>query len=354
MNQDDSPKPIPDKLERYSRQIRFPSIGIEGQAKISQSAALVVGCGALGSVIAETLVRAGVGEVRIVDRDFVELHNLQRQVLFDEADVDLGLPKVVAAQKKLAAINSSVEIQAHLEDVNHRNIATLAKGVDVIVDGTDNFETRFLLNDFALERQIPWVYGGCVGCEGQMMAVIPGATPCLHCLMTEGPPPPGTTAGCDVAGVLGPVVNVVASLQAMEALKIVSGNLSDVRSGLTVIDLWSGRMTVMNLGNLPDRVDCPACRQGKRAWLDGQNASQTAVLCGRNAVQIRNTSVRDIDFGALAERLSGQTNVTQNEYLAKFDIEGVSFTVFRNGRAIISGTDEVNKARSLYARWVGS
>ena len=354
MNSSENSKPIPESLSRYSRQIRFPSIGIEGQEKIAAATALVVGCGALGSVIAETLVRAGVGTVRIVDRDFVELHNLQRQVLYNEQDVADGLPKVVAAERKLIAINSSIKIESFVEDLNHRNIDSLAKNATVIVDGTDNFETRFLLNDYALQNDVPWVYGGCIGCEGQSMTIVPGKSPCLHCLMVEGPPPPGTTPGCDVAGVLAPVVNVVASMEAMEALKIVSGNLDAVNQGLTVIDLWSGRITQMKLGDLPERINCPACRRGERNWLSGKQTSQTAVLCGRNAVQIRSGSGGAVDLPQLGKRLEGQAKVTLNEYLLKFAIDEYSFTVFQDGRAIIAGTGDVGKAKSLYSQWIGS
>lgn len=343
-----------DSLARYTRQMLFPPLGHEGQRRLRASTALVVGCGALGSVIAETLVRSGVGCVRIVDRDFLELHNLQRQVLFDESDVASGLPKAIAAQKKLQAINSEVRVEAFVEDLDFKNIERLARGVSVMVDGTDNFESRFLLNDYALESMTPWIYGGCIGSEGQSLTIVPGKSNCLNCLMTEGPPPPGSTAGCDLAGILAPVVNVIASIEATEALKILSGNLEAVSADLTVVDIWAGRFTKMRLGQLAEKVDCPACRQGKRNWLTGTQSTRVAVLCGQNSVQIRPNSEGQMDFEALAAQLATHGQVQHNEYLLKLQLPSYTLTLFPDGRAIISGTDDPAKARSLYAQWVGS
>src|SRR5687768_8602139 len=208
---------------RYARQMRFLPLGVEGQRRLLQSRALVVGCGALGSVIANTLARAGVGQLRIVDRDFLELNNLQRQVLYDEDDVAAGLPKAIAAKNRLERINSEIEIDAHVTDVDATNIERLLDGVSCLVDGTDNFETRFLLNDAAVKLGIPWVYGGCLGAEGQSLTIVPGKTPCLRCLIPE-PPPPGSTPTCDSAGILGTVIGVIASMEANEAIKILSGH----------------------------------------------------------------------------------------------------------------------------------
>ena len=357
MNSDrPEPESIPPSLTRYSRQIRFQQLGVAGQKKLSQATALVVGCGALGSVIAESLARAGVGCLRIVDRDFLEIHNLQRQVLYDESDVRAGLPKAIAAANKLRMINSTIDVQPFVEDLEYRNIGKLADSADVIVDGTDNFETRFLINDFALQSGTPWIYGGCIGSEGQTMTIVPDQSNCLHCLMAEGPPPPGTTDGCDMAGILGPVVNVVASLQSIEALKILSGNLDAVSKDLTVIDLWSGRLNKLKLGELADKIDCPACRGGQRPWLSGQNSTQTAVLCGRNSVQIRGAHGTQIDLAQLDQKLSAHGSVTRNEYLLKFEIADeadISLTVFENSRTIVAGTGDVAKAKSLFAQWVG-
>ena len=355
MNSDPSHPPLPQELRRYSRQIQVPQIGLKGQKRISQGTALIVGCGALGSVSAESLARAGVGRLRIVDRDFLEWHNLQRQVLYDENDVRAGLPKAVAAQRKLRLINSDVNVEAFVEDVDYSNVTGLARDVDVILDGTDNFETRFLLNDLALDRGIPWVYGGCIGSEGQTMSIVPGKSNCLHCLMTAGPPPPGTTPGCDVAGILGPVVQVIGALQAMEAIKILAGQRDALNTGLTVVDLWNGRWHTMQLGNLSAQVQCPACWLGQRSWLSGHQATRTAVLCGRNAVQIRGSreNGQGIDLRKLESALQANGAVLRNEFLLKFERDGHEFTVFSDGRAIISGTGDPARARSLYAQWIG-
>ena len=257
------------QIERYIRQIRFPPLGEEGQRRLASARALVCGCGALGSVIANTLVRAGVGAVRIVDRDFVELSNLARQTLFDEADAAAGLPKAVAAAEKLRRINSSVEIEPVVADVNHANIERFCEGVDVILDGTDNFETRFLINDAAVKLRLPWIYGGCVGAEGQTMTIIPGETPCLGCLM-ETCPPPGSTPTCDTAGILGPIVGVIASIEAIEAIKILSGNRDAISRQLTIVDLWQNRIKQVDVSRLARPVRL--CRvQARRIHLAGRS-----------------------------------------------------------------------------------
>src|SRR6187401_1743597 len=224
-------------LARYARQWRFAPLGKAGQRKLLQSRVLIVGCGALGSVQANTLARAGVGHLRIVDRDFLELNNLQRQVLYDEDDVSAGLPKAIAAKNRLERINSEIEIDAVVADVDHTNIERLLEGVDCLVDGTDNFETRFLLNDAAVKTGTPWVYGGCIGAEGQTLTILPGQTPCLRCLMPE-PPPPGSTPTCDRAGILGTIIGVVASMESNEALKILSGHSESISRTWTILDLW--------------------------------------------------------------------------------------------------------------------
>src|SRR6476660_10066557 len=231
---------------RYARQMRFGGIGVEGQRKLVNSRALVCGCGALGAVIANTLARAGVGKLRLVDRDFLELNNLQRQVLYDEDDVAAGLPKAIAAKNRLERINSTVEIDAVVADVDHTNIERLLEGVDCLIDGTDNFETRFLLNDTAVKLGLPWVYGGCIGAEGQTLTILPGQTPCLRCLMPE-PPPPGTTPTCDSAGILGTVIGVIASIEANEALKILSGHREAISRTWTIVDLWDNTVRQIKL-----------------------------------------------------------------------------------------------------------
>ena len=339
-------------LERYVRQIRYAPLGEEGQRRLVRSRALVCGCGALGNVLAATLVRAGVGSVRIVDRDFVETNNLQRQMLFDEEDVARGLPKAIAAAEKLGKANSEVEIEPIVADVNHANIEKLLDGVDVIVDGTDNFETRFLVNDAAVKHDIPWVYGGCLGAEGQTMTILPHQTPCLRCLMQECPPP-GTTPTCDVAGILAPIVGVIASIEAVEAIKILSGNRETISRNLTVVELWDNHIRQVDVSSLRDQVDCPACKHGQFPWLSGKQGSQTAVLCGRNAVQLTHTGV-SVSLNDLARQLEGVGHVTRNQFLLRLKVDQYELTIFPDGRAIISGTDDVATAKTVYAKYIGS
>lgn len=342
-----------DDLSRYARQIRFAPLGEEGQHRLMHSRALVCGCGALGSFAANLLVRAGVGAVRIVDRDFVETSNLQRQVLFDEHDAAAGLPKAVAAAEKLARINSTVRVEPVVADLDPRNIEQLADGADVIVDGTDNFETRFLINDFAVSRRLPWVYGGCLGAEGQTMAILPGEGPCLRCLIPDCPPA-GSTPTCDTAGILGPTVGFVASLEALEALKILSGNRAAVSRTLTVVDLWSNRLRQVDVAGLAAQSDCPACRRREFPWLAGRAASRSAVLCGRNAVQLTPAEGSPLDLAALEQRLHGVGDVRRNPYLLRFTAEAYEITVFPDGRAIVAGTDDPATARTVFAKYVGS
>jgi adenylyltransferase/sulfurtransferase len=340
---------------RYDRQARFAPFGAAGQERLAAGRALVCGCGALGSVIANTLVRAGVGFVRIVDRDFLELNNLQRQVLFDEQDVDEGLPKAIAAADKLARINSDVTVEPIVADVSHHNISQLASDVDVIVDGTDNFATRFLLNDFSIKHRKPWVYGGCIGAEGQSMTIIPGKTPCLACLMPDAPPP-GATPTCDTAGILGPIVGIVASLQASEAIKILSGHTESINRRLTIIDIWGNHVRQLDLGRLLEQGDCRACRRQDFIWLRGQRGDATAVLCGRNAVQLTPASTAGgaISLDQLAERLKGVGKLQRNLFLLRLAVDGYVLTVFRDGRTIVSGTDDIPTARTVHARYIGA
>ena len=344
---------IPEALSRYSRQIRFPEIGVGGQQKLSKSKALLVGCGALGSMIAATLCRAGVGTLRIVDRDFLEVSNLQRQFLFSEKDVASGLPKAIAAKQRLGEINRNINIEAHVEDVDANNIRSLADGVDVIVDGTDNFETRFLINDVSISENVPWVYGGCLGADGQSMTIIPRSSACLNCLMLDGPPPPGTSDTCDSFGVLGPIIGTIASIQAMEAIKILSGNSDAVSKNLTIVGLWSNQFRTMDVSNLRDKVDCPTCKHNKFEWLSGQRGSQTAIMCGRNAVQLSFAERQPVDLDSLAERLRPLGKVEQNPFLLRFHVEEFSITAFSDGRAIVSGTEEIAIAKKLYAQYLG-
>ena len=347
-----SDQPSSPSLDRYVRQMRYPPLGEQGQRRLAERRVLVCGCGALGSVLANTLVRAGVGAVRIVDRDFVEIDNLHRQMLFDEADAAAGLPKAVAAADKLRGINSRIEIEPIVADIDNTNIEQFIDAVDVIVDGTDNFETRFLINDAAVRGGIPWIYGGCLGAEGQTMTILPGETPCLTCLMHECPPP-GTTPTCDVAGILAPVVGVIASIEAIEALKILSGNRHCVSRSLTVVELWDNRIRQVDVASLRDQVDCATCKRGEYPWLAGKQGSRTAVLCGRNAVQLTHTGV-SVSLDELARQLEGVGDVNCNAFLLRLRVDQYELTVFPDGRAIIGGTDDVATARTVYAKYVGN
>lgn len=341
-------------LQRYEKQIRFTPLGPTGQRHLQKASCVIIGCGALGSVQASILVRAGVGRIRIVDRDFVETSNLQRQVLFDENDVLSGLPKSIAAVNHLRQINSQVQIDAVVEDANHGNIRALCRDVDAILDGTDNFETRFLINDVAVEQNIPWFYGGCIGAEGQAMTIVPGETPCLQCLMSQGPPPPGTTATCDTAGILAPIINIIAAIQSCEALKVLSGNRSAINRKLTVIDAWTNTMRQLDLSTLTQQGNCPCCQGRKFEWLGGQRASRSIVLCGRNSVQISLPEKNVLSLEQLEQRLSELGRVQRNEYLLKFFAEECTLTVFPDGRAIVTGTGDPARAKSLYSRYIGS
>lgn len=336
--------------DRYSRQLLFSGIGEEGQSKILSSRAVIVGCGALGSVQADLLARAGVGRLNIIDRDFLELSNLQRQTLFDEQDLAAGLPKAVAAERRLKRINSQIEIEGLVEDLNYSNGEELLQGADVILDGTDNFETRFLINDISVKLNIPWIYGACVGSHGLTMAVLPGEGPCLRCLL-EQPPAGGET--CDTAGVVAPVVYAVAALQAAEALKILAGRRAAVNRKLVSIDVWEGRFVSIETAKARNE-NCPTCGKRQFEYLAGKAGSHAIRLCGRNAVQINSRSDKRLSFADLAERLRPHGEVAYNEYLLKFKINGYEIALFPDGRGIVKGTEDVWLARSLYARYIGS
>lgn len=353
MSVDPDREPDDPALARYSRQTLFPPLGVEGQRRLLESQALIVGCGALGTVVANTLARAGVGRLRIVDRDFVELSNLQRQVLFDEDDAAAAMPKAVVAAEKLRRVNSQIEIEPIVADVDHANIEALCRGVQVILDATDNFEIRFLINDAALKWDIPWVYGGCLGAEGQTMTIVPGVTPCLRCLMSESPPP-GTTPTCDTAGILAPIIGVIASMESLEAIKILSGRADAISRTLNIIELWDNRLRQVNVSGLRDAVDCPACQRREFPWLDGQRGSQSAVLCGRNAVQLSHPGGGGLSLEALAHKWASVGHVMRNAYLVRLTVDGYVLTLFADGRAIIGGTNEVAVARTVFARYVGN
>jgi molybdopterin-synthase adenylyltransferase len=342
-----------ESLDRYSRQIRFPQLGEAGQRALLSSRVAICGCGALGTVLANHLARAGVGFIRIIDRDFIETHNLQRQVLFDEDDVVQNLPKAEAAARKLRAINSEITVEPAVTDIDHTNILDLVGDADLILDGTDNFETRYLINDAAVKLGKPWIFGGVIGSEGQTMTIIPGKTPCIRCLI-ETAPPPGMTPTCETAGVLGPAVAVIASFEAVEAIKLLTGAREALNVNLIMVDVWDWTFRQLKVAGLLGTVDCPCCQQRKFEWLNGEMGSHTTTLCGRNAVQVAVRRSERLDFLELAGRLSGLGEVRHNTFMLRFTTDGHEFTIFPDGRAIIKGTNDVTKARTLYAQYVGS
>ena len=334
--------------DRYSRQILFSPIGKDGQNKLAASNAVIIGCGALGTVIATVLVRAGVGKVRIIDRDFIEYHNLQRQVLFNEGDIKNKLPKAVAAERHLREVNSTIEIEGIVADVNHTNIEKLVRGADIILDGLDNLETRFLINDAALKLKIPWVYGGAISSYGMTMNVIPDKTPCLRCVW-------GNTAGhglsltCDTAGVIAPAPFVTASLQSAEAMKILVGD-EHINQELISIDVWTAELKRFKISRRPD---CPACN-GKYEFLDAQFGTKTTSLCGQNAVQVLNPGIKHVSFEQLESRLKNVGKVSHNEFMLDFMVDSQEMVVFPDGRAIVKNTADESLARGLYAKYIGA
>jgi adenylyltransferase/sulfurtransferase len=340
-----------DRFERYSRQMILPGWGQEGQARLAQRKAVVVGCGALGSHIASHLVRAGVGKLVLADRDFVEWHNLPRQALYSEVDAAAGVPKAVAAARRLRKINSQVEIEEQVVDVNADTVEDLIAGADVVLDGADNFEVRYLVNEACVKHGTPWIYGGVLGTYGLTAVIQPGRTPCIRCLL--GPmPPAGAVPTCETAGVLGPVVAIIAALEVTEGLKILLERQTDLLRSLVMVDVWSGDFERAQMRK--SRTDCPVCDEGRYELLEAEQGTVTAVLCGRNAVQVTPRPATALDLTLLAERLAEVGTVRVNDYLLRMDVEGVQLTVFADGRTIIKGTDDAVQARALYARYVGS
>jgi molybdopterin-synthase adenylyltransferase len=340
-----------DTFERYSRQMILPGWGLQGQERLERRTAVVVGCGALGSHIAAHLVRAGVGRLVLADRDFVEWHNLPRQALYDEEDAANGVPKAVAAARRLRRINSQVQIEGHVMDVNADTVQDLVRGADVVLDGADNFEVRYLLNEACVKLGIPWIYGGVLGTYGLTAAILPGELPCLRCLL--GPmPPPASVPTCETAGVLGPMVAVIAALEVTEALKILLDRREDLLRSLLMIDIWTGDFE-QALTQQPSAT-CPVCGEGRYELLEAEGGSVATMLCGRNAVQIRPRPAPAVDLAALAERLAEVGDVEVNEYLLRLAVDGKEMTVFPDGRAIVKGVDDEAQARALYARYVGT
>jgi len=332
--------------ERYSRQILFPGIGETGQQRLLDARVAVLGCGALGSFQAGALARAGIGYLRIIDRDYVELSNLQRQWLFDQCDVEQGLPKSIAAARKIASINSAIQVDPVVADLTASNVDEVLADVDLILDGADNFEARYLINDHAVDRGRPWVYGAAVASYGITMSIVPGKTACLRCIYPD--PPSGAQPTCETAGVLGTVTALIASLQVSEAIKILCGGEPSGR--ITTADVWTGE--IRQVSQPGPSEDCPACARREFPYLTGKHRAPVS-LCGRNAVQIHERT-RPIDLQQLASRLAPLGMVRANEFALRFEISPYLLTVFPDGRAIIKGTTDVGVARSLYARYIGA
>jgi len=343
----------PKSYERYSRQILFREIGEPGQQRLLESSAVMVGCGALGTALANLLVRAGVGKLRIVDRDFVEPSNLQRQTLFEESDAREALPKAVAAERRLRAINSEVSVEGIVADVGPKNAEELLRGFPIILDGTDNFETRFLLNDAAINLNIPWIYAAVVASYGVTLTVKPGQTACLACALEsetgDGSQAPGTEDTCDTVGVLGAAAGVIASIEAAEAIKLLVGKSELPGGRLVSFDVWSGKFQSVRVMRNPE---CRACVRREFRYLEGE-AQPHLTMCGRDSVQIHERR-RKLDLTALGKLIAPTVSeVRENGFLLRFRVPPYEMTVFADGRAIIKGTRDTSVARSLYARYIG-
>ena len=334
--------------ERYSRQVLFSGIGEDGQRRLQAARVAIVGCGATGSAVASLLARSGVGTLRIIDRDYVERSNLQRQTLFDEADAAESLPKAVAAAKKIASFNSQIVVEPQVTDLIPANIEPLLEGMQLILDGTDNFETRYLVNDYAVQRGVPWIYAAAVASYGVTLNVVPGKTACLACMFPD--PPSGTFETCETAGILNSAVNLVASIEASEALKLIVGAEERLRRTLLSFDVWRNERAEVAAAN--PRKGCRACGEREFIHLAGEGRPHI-TLCGRNSVQIHERH-RPVDFSEMSARLQPHGAVRHNDFVLKFWHEPYEMTLFPDGRAIIKGTTDTAVARSLYARYVGS
>ena len=334
--------------ERYSRQILFRGVGSEGQKRLALAQVAVVGCGATGSAVASLMARSGVGSIRIIDRDYVEPSNLQRQTLFDESDAKESLPKAIAAARRIAAFNSQIVIEPKVADLTPENAESLLQGVQLILDGTDNFETRYLVNDFAVKQGVPWIYAAAVGSYGTTLNVLPGTTACLACIFPDLPQ--GTFETCETSGILNSAVNLVASVEATEALKLLVGAEDKVRRTLLSFDVWTNERAEIKASQ--PRSGCRACGQRDFVHLEGEGRPHI-TLCGRNSVQIHERH-RAVDFSEMNERLKPHGTVRHNDFVLKFWRDPYEMTLFPDGRAIIKGTTDPGIARSLYARFVGS
>jgi len=334
--------------ERYSRQILFRGVGAEGQSRLTAARVAIVGCGATGSATASLLARSGVGTIRIIDRDYVEPSNLQRQTLFDETDAKESLPKAIAAARRIAAFNSEIVVEPRVADLTPDNIEVLLEGVSLVLDGTDNFETRYLVNDYAVSKTIPWIYAAAVGSYGVTLNILPGATACLACVFPDSPQ--GTFETCETAGILNSAVNLVASISASEALKFLVGAVDKLRRTLLSFDVWSNERA--EVATARPRAGCRAC--GERDFIHLAGSGRPHItLCGRNSVQIHERH-RPVDFAEMNDRLKPHGTVRHNDFVLKFWHEPYEMTLFPDGRAIIKGTTDTAVARSLYARYIGS
>jgi adenylyltransferase/sulfurtransferase len=338
-------------VDRYARQVVFSGIGPAGQQRLGESRVALIGCGALGTVLANVLARAGVGFLRIVDRDYVEPSNLQRQVLFDEQDAREGAPKATAAVEHLQRVNSAIQYEAVVEDFGPENAERIVGDVDLVLDGTDNLDTRYILNDACVKRGTPWIYVAAVASYGIMMPVVPGETACLRCVFPEQPPA-GSIDTCDTAGVLGPMPGIIANLAAAEAIKLLVGARERLHRGLTWIDCWFNSIQQTPIET--PVAACPCCQQRQFTFLERPTWKQAATLCGRDAVQVRPPATVALDLADLAGRLAAVGTVRQGPHLVRLSVPPHELTIFRDGRAIVKGTDQIPLARSLYARYVGA
>jgi len=334
---------------RYARQILFGGIGTDGQRRLTEASVTVVGCGALGSVSSEILARAGVGRLTIIDRDFVELSNLQRQSLFTEKDALQSIPKAVAAETALKAINSEIVVQGIVSDLTYRNISELCSKSDLIVDGSDNFEVRFLINDYCVKRGIPWIYAAALGSYGISFAIVPGETACFRCFF-EAPPGSGTVETCETAGILAPVIHIVSAFQTSQVLKILVRERTSTK--ILQVDVWEDTLrTVSAKGPVSA---CRCCQRREFRFLAGEDANLMTQLCGRDAVQLTPLHPSAVDLGAIAQRLSGSLEITSNDYLLRASTGKHEIVVFSDGRTIIKGTGDYTEARAIYSKYIGN
>ncbi len=342
---------VPDYESRFERQDRFAPLGKEGGQRLRNASVLVCGCGALGTSIAERLGRAGVGRLRIVDRDWVEWNNLPRQTLFEERDAIDQRPKAVACADALKRIDSRLQVEPIVADLTCDNVVALADGCDVILDGTDNFETRFLINDYCVSNHVPWVHGGCVGAGGQVMTILPGQTACYRCLIQDVPSRESIQT-CDAVGVLGPAVGIIASWQAAEAIKILSGHREAVCQDLLVFDAWDTSCRKISLAALKRANRCPTCYQRQFPFLEGSLRTESTVLCGKNAVQLMTpTPVGDLEN--LKPKIEHLGSVQWNGFFLKLKASEYTITIFKDGRVVVEGTTHVNEAKNLLAKTIG-